>query len=84
MAIILPWWGWALCAVALLVSWLFSYACGEANGNRDGVDWMKRQAIGAGVAKACDFDGGWRWWTPQEIIDKYHWLRPTPTQGGEE
>jgi len=67
MTFALPIWG--LCAIigVTLGAGLIAYACGAANGTEAGIDWMKREAIRAGVAKACDFDGGWRWWTPQEI-----------------
>ncbi|HSM79194.1 MAG TPA: hypothetical protein VLT57_16260 [Bryobacteraceae bacterium] len=77
MTLDLPWWGWMACAICFFVSWLFAYGCGEANGYSAGVDWMKRQAIRAGVAKACDFDGGWRFWTQEEIASR---LRPTQTE----
>jgi hypothetical protein len=31
---------------------------------------MKREAIRVGLAKACDFNGGWRWWTLEEIVER--------------
>lgn len=63
-------WGWCLVIVCIILSWAISYGCGEANGERYGIDWMKRKAVGAGVAKACDFHSGWRFWTRDEIVSQ--------------
>lgn len=60
------WWTAAIIGVGLL-----SYCFGGAYGFEQGIDHMRRQAIGAGVAKACDFDGGWRWKTWPELKERF-------------
>lgn len=72
MSLMLPWWGWIVVAASSLFVMLVAFACGHASGWDAGIDCMKREAIRAGLAKACDFDGGWRWWTRDEIINKKH------------
>lgn len=58
-------------AIVALGALLIAYSCGHANGEAQGVERMKRDAIRAGVAKACDFEGGWRWWTRTELENQY-------------
>lgn len=70
MSLTLPIWGWVLCGVGISTSLVIAYGCGLANGERLGIDWMKREAVRVGVAKACDFDGGWRWWSRYELAEK--------------
>lgn len=72
MTLTMPVWGWATVAMAIMFAVLAAYGNGSAAGWDSGVDHMKREAIRAGLAKACDFDGGWRWWTRDEIINKKH------------
>ncbi|HEX3809568.1 MAG TPA: hypothetical protein VHW02_07675 [Rhizomicrobium sp.] len=67
MTLALPLWGWIGAAITFSVALLFSYGCGEGTGYCHGVDFMKREAIRNGAAKACDFDGGWRWFTRDEL-----------------
>lgn len=72
---------WIIGAVIFyLLSLMVTYACGGANGWDSGIDHMKREAIRVGVAKACDFDGGWRWWTLKELSESLILSRPEPTQ----
>lgn len=70
MTLALPLWGWAIAALAILASCFVAYGCGYTNGEAAGVDLMKRAAILVGFAKACDFDGGWRWYSREEIAAK--------------
>jgi hypothetical protein len=76
MTVFLPLWAWISIAIMLPLSLLFAFGLGRAYGTDDGIDWMKREAVGAGVAKACDFDGGWRWYTREEIVTRV--TRPWP------
>lgn len=62
--------GWAICAIVIMASFAIAYGCGHANGELLGINWMKHEAVRVGVAKACDFDGGWRWWTLYELADR--------------
>ncbi len=78
MTLTLPLWGWFVAAIMTIMAGLTAYACGAANGTDEGVDWMKREAIRVGLAKACDFDGGWRWYTPQEIAARFRNVPATP------
>jgi hypothetical protein len=75
----LPLWAWCCIAVAVPISLLFIFGIGRSVGEVDGIDQMKREAIRAGVAKACDFDGGWRWWTREELAKR---LTPTSHEVG--
>lgn len=67
----IPMWAiWTGGGVTLLAL-LFAYGCGNANGWDAGSLSVRLDAIRAGVAKACDFDGGWRWHTRGELGRMY-------------
>ena len=61
---------WIGTFLVFVVALIIAYGCGYENGRRDGVLWIKLDAIRVGAAKACSFDGGWRWLTKDELADQ--------------